>query len=235
MGMVFMFGNPSPKRKKLFIQEANRRSRLKGTRGTFGKYCRSKGLAPNGKVTMACIRRAKRSGNTTLIRRAVFAQNIRAYEGARKKPRRKGSRKTRRSTRFGESGSLEEIPKIEKKLDLLEEKVEKVPENSTKIHRLKQRAHRLIERVKKVITINNAKRVTYNIIAFAKITSELLSSLHRLDTTYKNAYRGSGLIRTALGPIERVFKILRSDIDTDPELNTSAPPTYYRERFQNIM
>jgi len=236
MGMVFMFGKPSANRKKRFIQEANRRSRLKGTRGTFGKYCKSQGLAPNGKVTLACIRRAKRSGNTKLIRRAVFAQNIKAYEGARKKT--KVRRLRRRTTRFGEG--VENIPKIEKKLDLLEQKVEKVPENNRKIHDLKQRTRRLIERVRKTITVDNAKRVTYNIITFTKITAELLSSLHKLDSVYKSAYRGSGLMRTALGPFERIFKLLRSDFDNDPEFNTNAPQMYYnqglsRERFQNTV
>jgi len=69
-------------RKKRFIQEANRRSVLKGTVGMFGKWCKSQGLAKDGKVTLRCINKAKRSGNTTLIRRATFAKNIGGYAGA---------------------------------------------------------------------------------------------------------------------------------------------------------
>jgi len=65
-----------------FIQEANRRSRRKGTIGTFGRWCKRHGLAPHGKVTLKCINKAKKSGNTTLIRRATYAKNIKAYEGA---------------------------------------------------------------------------------------------------------------------------------------------------------
>jgi hypothetical protein len=76
-------------RKKRFIQEANRRSVLKGTVGMFGKWCKSQGLTKDGKVTLRCINKAKRSGNTTLIRRATFAKNIGGYAGAihRRRPR----------------------------------------------------------------------------------------------------------------------------------------------------
>jgi hypothetical protein len=70
-------------KKNNFIQEANRRSRQKGTVGTFGRWCKRHGLAPHGKVTLKCINKAKKSGNTTLIRRATYAKNIKAYEGAR--------------------------------------------------------------------------------------------------------------------------------------------------------
>ena len=74
-------------RKKRFIQEANRRSVLKGTVGMFGKWCKSQGLAKDGKVTLRCINKAKRSGNTTLIRRATFAKNIGGYAGAKHRKR----------------------------------------------------------------------------------------------------------------------------------------------------
>jgi hypothetical protein len=89
--VFFHFG---AKAKKNFIQEANRRSKLKGTTGTFGKWCKSQGLAKDGKVTLRCIKKAKSSGNTTLIRRATFAKNIGGYKGA------VHTRSTRRS-RFG--------------------------------------------------------------------------------------------------------------------------------------
>jgi hypothetical protein len=73
------------KKKNLFIQEANARSRRKGTVGTFGRWCRRNRLDVNGKVSLRCINKAKKSGNTKLIRRAVYAQNIKAYAGAKKK------------------------------------------------------------------------------------------------------------------------------------------------------
>jgi len=75
------------KKKNLFIQEANARSRRKGTVGTFGRWCRRNNLDVNGKVSLRCINKAKKSGNTKLIRRAVYAQNIKAYAGAKKKRR----------------------------------------------------------------------------------------------------------------------------------------------------
>jgi len=74
-------------KKKNFIQEANARSRRKGTVGTFGRWCRRNHLDVNGKVSLKCINKAKKSGNTKLIRRAVYAQNIKAYAGAKKKRR----------------------------------------------------------------------------------------------------------------------------------------------------
>ena len=69
-------------RKRKFIQEANRRSVLKGTVGLFGKWCRSQNLASDGKVTMRCINKGLKSKNTTIVRRANFARNIGGYKGA---------------------------------------------------------------------------------------------------------------------------------------------------------
>ena len=45
----------------------------KKNRGKFTEYC-------GGKVTDACIRRAKASGNPTLVKRATFAQNARRWK-----------------------------------------------------------------------------------------------------------------------------------------------------------
>ena len=45
----------------------------KKNRGKFTDYC-------GGKVTDACIRRAKASGNPTLVKRATFAQNARHFK-----------------------------------------------------------------------------------------------------------------------------------------------------------
>ena len=45
----------------------------KKNRGKFTKYC-------NGKVTQKCIDKAKKSGNKTLVKRAVFADNARKWK-----------------------------------------------------------------------------------------------------------------------------------------------------------
>jgi hypothetical protein len=219
MGMVFLFGKPSEKNKKRFIQEANRRTRLKGTQGTFGKYCKKQGLAPNGKVTMACINRAKRSGNTTLIRRAVFAQNIKGYEGAKKK---RGSGFGKRGSQFG--NEIDNIDKINHKLDKLEEKLEISPDESSKIARLKRRAARLIETIKKQVTYEKVTQATFNIINFSRTLSDLITTVHSLEKTYQGAYNESGLMRTFLAPVEMIFRLIRSKTpDADP-MNTSLNP-----------
>ena len=49
---------------KIYIKPKNR--------GKFTKYC-------HGKVTDECIRKAKASGNPTLVKRATFAQNSRHW------------------------------------------------------------------------------------------------------------------------------------------------------------
>jgi len=100
--MVTVFGN-----KKRFIQEANRRSILKGTVGSFGKWCRSQGLDKDGKVTMRCIKKAKKLGNTKLIKRATYAQNIGGYAGAvhrRSKFGKKNIKKYKKYKKYTKSG-----------------------------------------------------------------------------------------------------------------------------------
>ena len=90
MVLKFLFGKSSLK--KNFIQEANRRSQLKGTIGSFGRWCKSKRLDSNGRVTMKCIKQGLRSNDVAIRRRANFARNIKGYVGATH---------TRRKTRFG--------------------------------------------------------------------------------------------------------------------------------------
>ena len=62
---------------KKFIQKARNKMKRKGTVGAFTEYC-------GGRVTQACIDKAKRSDDMTLRRRAVFAENMRNL-GSRKK------------------------------------------------------------------------------------------------------------------------------------------------------
>jgi len=71
-------------KKVLFIQKANKESRRKGTVGTFGRWCKRNKLSDSsGRVTMRCIKKALKSGDTTLIRRANYARNIGGYVGAK--------------------------------------------------------------------------------------------------------------------------------------------------------
>ena len=59
--------------KKKFIQNAFKS--FKQTKGSFTRWCKSKGYP---KVTTACIKRGKRSPRLKIRRKAVFAQNIRS-------------------------------------------------------------------------------------------------------------------------------------------------------------
>ena len=55
-----------------FLKKGNKIHIKKKNRGKFTEYC-------GGKVTDECIRRAKASGNPTLVKRATFAENSRKY------------------------------------------------------------------------------------------------------------------------------------------------------------
>jgi len=121
MNLVFRFGKNF---KKGFIQEANRRSRMKGTTGSFNKWCNAQGLAKDGKVTLKCINRAKRSNNVTLRRRANFAKNIKAFAGAKRS--RFGKAKTSKKSKYtakagrkspGVSATLFPVGTVKKGLD----------------------------------------------------------------------------------------------------------------------
>lgn len=56
----------------LYLKNGNEIHIKKKNRGKFTSYC-------GGSVTSACIQRAKSSGNPTLVKRAVFAQNARKW------------------------------------------------------------------------------------------------------------------------------------------------------------
>lgn len=64
-----------------WLQAARERMERKGTVGAFTAWCKRQGF---GGVTQACINKAKASGNTTLVRRAVFAENVRKIAKKRK-------------------------------------------------------------------------------------------------------------------------------------------------------
>ena len=63
------------KRKTRWMQKVNRAIKRRGTEGAFRRWCQRHGYS---KVTMECIneaiRIAKKTGNTTLLRRAVLAR-----------------------------------------------------------------------------------------------------------------------------------------------------------------
>jgi len=74
------------KEDQYWLQEARERMERKGTVGKFTRYCIRKGYKG---VTQACINEAKRearkTGNTELLKEAVFAQNVRKIAKKRKK------------------------------------------------------------------------------------------------------------------------------------------------------
>lgn len=57
----------------LYLKNGSKIHIKKKNRGKFTQYC-------HGKVTDACIKRAKASGNPTLVKRATFAQNARHFK-----------------------------------------------------------------------------------------------------------------------------------------------------------
>jgi hypothetical protein len=67
--------------KSVSFQFGKTKKWIQGTKkGSFRRWCKSQKLTnKDGKVTMKCINKAKGSGNTKLIRKAVFAQNVGGY------------------------------------------------------------------------------------------------------------------------------------------------------------
>ena len=66
------------KESETFIQKATEKMEKKGTEGSFKKYC-------GGEVTMACIKKAMKSDDPKLVKKANFAKNIKAYKGTEHK------------------------------------------------------------------------------------------------------------------------------------------------------
>ena len=114
------FGKRIPKQK--FIQTAVAKMRKKGTLGSFKRWCiKNRLISKSGKVTKKCIALAKKSPNLKIRRRAIFAQNIKAYKGAKKSSKfGKKTRKTRKTTKTTKTTKKvlkkKKIPKSLKKL-----------------------------------------------------------------------------------------------------------------------
>jgi hypothetical protein len=85
--------------KEKFIQKAEKEIEKKGTDGSFKRYC-------GGEVTKSCIDKALKSGSSSLVKKANFAKNIKAYEGAKHK------KKIKESYRLTESEMVSMIEKI---------------------------------------------------------------------------------------------------------------------------
>ena len=111
------FGKRIPKQK--FIQTAVAKMRKKGTLGSFKRWCiKNRLISKSGKVTKKCIALAKKSPNLKIRRRAIFAQNIKAYKGAKKSSKfGKKTRKTRKTRKTTKKVlKKKKIPKSLKKL-----------------------------------------------------------------------------------------------------------------------
>ena len=63
--MIEIFGIP-------YLKKGSGIHIKKKNRGKFTEYC-------GGEVTNKCIQKAKKSGNSKLVKRAVFAQNSRSW------------------------------------------------------------------------------------------------------------------------------------------------------------
>lgn len=67
-----------------FIQKAVSKQEKKGTSGKFGEWCKKNGLASeDGEVTMKCINKAMKSDDSSVVKMANFAKNIKGYKGSK--------------------------------------------------------------------------------------------------------------------------------------------------------
>jgi hypothetical protein len=64
-----------------FIQKATSKIEKKGTEGKFGQWCSKNGFG--NEVTMACINKAMKSENPSVVKMANFAKNIKGYKGSK--------------------------------------------------------------------------------------------------------------------------------------------------------
>ena len=219
------------RKREKFIQEANRRSVIKGTVGMFGKWCHSQGLAsPDGKVTLKCINKAKRSGNTKLIRRATFAKNIGGYLGAKHHRRSKFGKK-KKFTKFtkkkkftkprksvkrgnlgrkspGTSATIYKVGIVKRGLDGNNWVVVKIKNG---IKRWKKVSMKLDKKVRRKFRFGNETPLDHKREQFEekiqqeiKIAEKIIDSYPENDTLKRRAMRLLGNIKKL---IKRLFKI----------------------------
>ena len=68
------------KKDEKFIQKAVAKQEKKGTSGKFGQWCKDNGFGDE--VTMRCINKAMKSDNSSVVKMANFAKNIKGYKGS---------------------------------------------------------------------------------------------------------------------------------------------------------
>lgn len=89
---------------KKFIQKATEKMDKKGTEGKFGAWCKRNGLASDeGEVTKKCIDKAMKSDNSSVVKMANFAKNIKGYSGSEHK---------KKSVKLKESEMIDLIERI---------------------------------------------------------------------------------------------------------------------------
>lgn len=89
---------------KKFIQKATEKMEKKGTEGKFAAWCKRNGLSSeDGEVTKKCIDKAMKSDNSSVVRMANFAKNIKGYSGSEHK---------KKSVKLTESEMIDLIEKI---------------------------------------------------------------------------------------------------------------------------
>lgn len=87
-----------------FIQKATKKMEKKGTEGKFGAWCKRNGLASKeGEVTKKCIDKAMKSDDSSVVKMANFAKNIKGYAGSEHK---------KKSIKLTESEMINFIEKI---------------------------------------------------------------------------------------------------------------------------
>ena len=69
------------KKDKKFIQKATSKIEKKGTEGKFGKWCKDNGVGEE--VSMSCINKAMKSDDSSVVKMANFAKNIKGYKGSK--------------------------------------------------------------------------------------------------------------------------------------------------------
>jgi len=105
----YTFGFGKKRIQKRFIQSALTKMRKRDTLGSFKKWCiRNKLISTRGKITRKCINLAKKSKSLKIRRRAIFAQNIGAFE--KKKKTRFGKNNKRKPVRRNTKRSTKRKP-----------------------------------------------------------------------------------------------------------------------------
>lgn len=66
---------------KNFIEKSEKSGEDKNTKGKFGSWCKSQKLDDGGEITIRCINKAMKSDDSSVVKMANFAKNIKGYKG----------------------------------------------------------------------------------------------------------------------------------------------------------